>query len=120
MASSHQQLIAYAGSETREPMLEKGSYIPWSSRFMRYVDGKKEHGIRVKDSIFKGPYKFKEITNPTSPVDAPIRRMQEYKDLTGEDKLRYEADINAMNWILLGIPNDLYNSVDACQTAEQM
>ncbi|GKA36938.1 hypothetical protein Tco_0723503 [Tanacetum coccineum] len=31
------------GSENRPPMLEKGSYVPWASRFMRYVDGKKEH-----------------------------------------------------------------------------
>nr|GEV94622.1 hypothetical protein [Tanacetum cinerariifolium]GEZ01970.1 hypothetical protein [Tanacetum cinerariifolium] len=46
--------------------------------------------------------------------------MQEYKDLMSEDKLRYEADIYAINWIILVIPNDIYNSVDACQTAEQM
>ncbi|GKA54788.1 reverse transcriptase domain, reverse transcriptase zinc-binding domain protein [Tanacetum coccineum] len=107
MLTSHQQSIADAGSKTRPPMLEKGSYVPWSSRFLKYVNGKKEHGIRVKDSIFKGPYKFREITDPSSPKDAPIRRMQEYKDLTGEDKLRYEADIDAKNWILLVIPNDI-------------
>ncbi|GKC66426.1 hypothetical protein Tco_1099024 [Tanacetum coccineum] len=91
MASSHQQSIADAGSNNRPPMLEKGSYVPWESSFMRYVDGKKEHWRVVKDSIENG-----------------------------DDKLRYEADIKAMNWILLGIPNDIYASVDACQDAKAM
>ncbi|GKB78447.1 hypothetical protein Tco_0945342 [Tanacetum coccineum] len=61
-----------------------------------------------------------EITDPTSPTDAPRTKIQTVADLTGNDKLRYEADIDAMNWILLGIPNDIYNSVDACQNAKAM
>ncbi|GJY52737.1 hypothetical protein Tco_0443584, partial [Tanacetum coccineum] len=94
--SSHQQSIADAGLDSRPPMLEKGSYVSWSSPFMRYVD------------------------DLESPADAPRMRMYKYSDLTGEEMLRYEADIEAMNWILLGMPNDIYNSVDTCQTAEQM
>ncbi|GKA47399.1 hypothetical protein Tco_0740282, partial [Tanacetum coccineum] len=34
-SSSHQQSLADAGSETRPPMHERGSYIPWASRFRR-------------------------------------------------------------------------------------
>ncbi|GJU46638.1 reverse transcriptase [Tanacetum coccineum] len=94
MASSHQQSIADAGSENKPPMLEKGSYVLWASRSKRYVDGKKEHGRIVKDSI--------------------------ENDITGNDKLRYEVDIDAMNWILLGIPNDIYNSIDVSQNAKAM
>ncbi|GJV28198.1 hypothetical protein Tco_1384646 [Tanacetum coccineum] len=120
MASSHQQSIADAGLENRPPMLKKGNYVPWASRFMRYVDGKKEHGRMVKDSIDNGPYVMKQITDPTSPTDAPRTKIQTVADLTGNDKLRYEADIDTMNWILLGIPNDIYNSVDACQNAKAM
>nr|GEX17771.1 hypothetical protein [Tanacetum cinerariifolium] len=33
---------------------------------------------------------------------------------------RYEADIKAINLILLSIPNDIYNSVDACENAKDM
>ncbi|GJS56315.1 hypothetical protein Tco_0629677 [Tanacetum coccineum] len=44
----------------------------------------------------------------------------EEKYLTGNDKKRFEGDIDAMNTILLGIPNDIYNSVDACKTAKAM
>ncbi|GJR64594.1 hypothetical protein Tco_0010659 [Tanacetum coccineum] len=42
------------------------------------------------------------------------------KYLTGNDKKRFEGDIDAMNTILLGIQNDIYNSVDACKTAKAM
>ncbi|GKC64406.1 hypothetical protein Tco_1097004 [Tanacetum coccineum] len=62
-------------------MLERGSYIPWASRF---------------------------------------RRPQTEDDLTGDDLKHYEAEIEAMNLILISIPNDIYNSVDACTTAQAM
>ncbi|GJY07693.1 hypothetical protein Tco_0374747 [Tanacetum coccineum] len=119
MATSHQQVIADVGSETRLPMLEKGSYVSWASRFKNMLLAKKEQGIKVIDSIENGSFKLTEITDSTSLTDASKTRKQTYADLTGEE-LRYEADINAMNWILLGIPNDIYNSVDACQHAQQM
>ncbi|GKF81342.1 hypothetical protein Tco_0239944 [Tanacetum coccineum] len=35
-----------------------------------------------------------------------------------DEKKRFEAYIYAMNMILLGIPNEIYNSIDACQTAK--
>ncbi|GJR06871.1 hypothetical protein Tco_0529855 [Tanacetum coccineum] len=50
------------------------------------------------------------IPTSDSSADVPVLRLQTYSDLTGDDKLNYEADIDAMNWILLGIPNDIYNS----------
>ncbi|GJT95315.1 putative reverse transcriptase domain-containing protein [Tanacetum coccineum] len=34
--------------------------------------------------------------------------------------IEYEADIEAMDLILISIPNDIYNSVDACQNARDM
>ncbi|GKD86310.1 hypothetical protein Tco_1357464 [Tanacetum coccineum] len=34
MMSTHQQPLLDAGSEARPPILERGSYVPWSSRFM--------------------------------------------------------------------------------------
>ncbi|GJW59612.1 hypothetical protein Tco_0108947 [Tanacetum coccineum] len=63
---------------------------------------------------------MKQILDPTSPTDAPRTKVQTIASLTGNDKLRYEADIDPMNWILLGIPNDIYNYVDACQNAKAM
>ncbi|GJR60447.1 hypothetical protein Tco_1502609 [Tanacetum coccineum] len=38
----------------------------------------------------------------------------------GEDLKHYEAEIEAMNLILISIPNDIYNSVDASITVKSM
>ncbi|GJV65465.1 hypothetical protein Tco_1476293 [Tanacetum coccineum] len=80
--STHQQSLADVGSETRPPMLERGSYVPWSSRFMKYIERKRDTRKLLKRSI--------------------------------------EKDIEAINLILLSIPNDIYNSVYACATAKDM
>ncbi|GJU32344.1 integrase, catalytic region, zinc finger, CCHC-type containing protein [Tanacetum coccineum] len=42
--------------------------------------------------------------------------MQREEDLRGDDLKHYEVEIEAMNLILISIPNDIYNSVDACTT----
>ncbi|GKB90633.1 hypothetical protein Tco_0962905 [Tanacetum coccineum] len=46
--------------------------------------------------------------------------MQTEEDLRGDDLKHYEAEIEARNLILISIPNDIYNSVDACITAQAM
>nr|GEU37384.1 hypothetical protein [Tanacetum cinerariifolium] len=46
--------------------------------------------------------------------------MQKEEDLRGDDLKHYEAEIEAMNLILISIPNDIYNSVDACMIAKAM
>ncbi|GJT64969.1 hypothetical protein Tco_1016449 [Tanacetum coccineum] len=38
----------------------------------------------------------------------------------GDELLHYDAKIKLMNSILLSIPNEIYNSVDACTTAKEM
>ncbi|GJX96049.1 hypothetical protein Tco_0351847 [Tanacetum coccineum] len=46
--------------------------------------------------------------------------MQTEDVLTGDDLKHYEAEIKAMNLILISILNEIYNSVDACTTAKAM
>ncbi|GJY83349.1 hypothetical protein Tco_0496725 [Tanacetum coccineum] len=111
------QSLVDVGSENRPPMLEKESYVPWSTRFMWYIDGKKETRKLIKDSIVNGPYVMKEIYDSTSTTENHVKKLQTVDDLTGDEKKQYDADIDAMNLILLGIPNDIYNSMDECNDA---
>ncbi|GJW85030.1 hypothetical protein Tco_0158175, partial [Tanacetum coccineum] len=76
-SKTYQQSLADAGSETRPPMLERGSYIPWASRFRRYLNRK-----WLLKALDEGPY--------------------------------------VMNMILLSIPNEIYNYVDACTSSKDM
>ncbi|GKA12178.1 integrase, catalytic region, zinc finger, CCHC-type containing protein [Tanacetum coccineum] len=104
----HQQSLADVGSETRPPMLERGSYIPRASHFRRYLNRKKETRKWLNKAIDEGPYEFRIFT--PSETEAP--RLQKEEDLRGDDLKHYEADIEAMNLILISILNDIYDSVD--------
>nr|GEV25110.1 hypothetical protein [Tanacetum cinerariifolium] len=97
MSALNQQTLVESGASERPLMLEKGSYVPWASRFMRFLDNKQDEGERMRHSIKVGPYEQKMIQNL--------------------DKL---DDPTVMNFLLQGIPNDIYNYVDACKTAKQM
>ncbi|GKE02310.1 retrovirus-related pol polyprotein from transposon TNT 1-94 [Tanacetum coccineum] len=115
-SNTHQHSLADAGSETKPLLLERGSYIPLASQFRRYLNRKRENRKWLNKAIDEGPNEFKDFT--PSETEAP--RKQKEEDLRGDDLKHYEAEIEAMNLILISIPNDIYNSVDACTTAQAM
>ncbi|GJR12093.1 hypothetical protein Tco_0794745 [Tanacetum coccineum] len=94
MSTSNQQTLAESGASDRPLILEKGSYVPWASRFRRFLDNKQEEEERMWRSIEIGPYVRQRIIDPDKPTE------------TIPEPLR--------------IPNDIYNSVDACQDAKTM
>nr|GFD28482.1 hypothetical protein [Tanacetum cinerariifolium] len=75
----HQQSLADASSETRPPILKRGSYIQWTSRFRRYLNRKRENRKCLNKAIDDGPYEFKMFT--PSKIEAP--KMQKEEDLRG-------------------------------------
>ncbi|GJW53211.1 hypothetical protein Tco_0097296 [Tanacetum coccineum] len=91
MATMTENIIA-AVSETRPPMLEKGMYNSWKTRIILYI----------QDGI------------------ADICRPQRLEDLVGQDKLRYDSDIKAINILLLGLPVDIYTLINHYQTEKEM
>ncbi|GJU06395.1 retrovirus-related pol polyprotein from transposon TNT 1-94 [Tanacetum coccineum] len=72
--------------------------------------------VSNSNSIDNGPYVFKKI----QPNENEDPRLETKDDPTGDALKQYEADVEVMNLILISIPNDIYNSVDACQTAQEM
>ncbi|GJU59636.1 retrovirus-related pol polyprotein from transposon TNT 1-94 [Tanacetum coccineum] len=54
------------------------------------------------------------------PSDSTVPKLQTAEDLQGDALLHYDAEMELMNLILLSIPNEIYNSVDACTTAKEM
>ncbi|GJX43488.1 hypothetical protein Tco_0260164 [Tanacetum coccineum] len=49
-----------------------------------------------------------------------IRRAERLEDLKGDDKLRYDSDIKAVNILLLGLPIDIYTLINHYQTAKEI
>ncbi|GKD59544.1 retrovirus-related pol polyprotein from transposon TNT 1-94 [Tanacetum coccineum] len=113
----NQQTLADSGANERPPMLEKGNYIPWESRFRRFPDNKLEEGDQMWRSIKKGPYVRPMISKPDKPTEQIIEPLSK---MTEGNKKQYIADVKVMNYLLQAIPNDIYNLVDACKNAKDM
>ncbi|GKE15882.1 hypothetical protein Tco_1423459, partial [Tanacetum coccineum] len=54
------------------------------------------------------------------PNNSTVLKLQTAEDLQRDALLHYDAEMELMNLILLSIPNDIYNSVDACTSAKDM
>ncbi|GKA15826.1 retrovirus-related pol polyprotein from transposon TNT 1-94 [Tanacetum coccineum] len=115
--TSNQQTLADSGANDRPPMLEKENYIPWESRFRRFLDNKLEDGERMRNSIQNGPYKRPMIPNLDNTQQLILKPLSK---MTEGNKKQYIADVGVMNYLLQAIPNDIYNSMDACKNAKQM
>ncbi|GJY81040.1 retrovirus-related pol polyprotein from transposon TNT 1-94 [Tanacetum coccineum] len=75
-------------------MLNKENYVLWSSRLLRYAKSK-PNGKLFYNSIVKGLYVRRMIPEP-------------------------EADDQAIQTIILGLPEDIYAAVDSCETAQEI
>nr|GFB46696.1 hypothetical protein [Tanacetum cinerariifolium] len=114
-----------AGSRDRPSMLAPGRYPQWHSRFLRYVDTR-PNGEALRKCILSGPYKPStvlvhavEATENSSAV-AEHTTLETPANMSPENKARFLAEKEAIHLILTGIGDDIYSTVDACQTAQKM
>nr|GEY34469.1 putative ribonuclease H-like domain-containing protein [Tanacetum cinerariifolium] len=103
------------GSESRPPMLNKENYVPWSSRLLRYAKCR-PNGKLIHNSILNGPYVRKMIPKPGD-VNRDITvtetfHLQTDDELSDKELKQIEADDQAIQTILLGLPEDIYAVVD--------
>ncbi|GJV89359.1 hypothetical protein Tco_1533297 [Tanacetum coccineum] len=90
MSIANQQTLAESGAEGRPLILEKGSYVPWASQFLRFLDNKRGEGELIRNSIDNGPYIRKEIVDLK---DDTKKILELIKDISVEYKNQYYADI---------------------------
>ncbi|GKC23935.1 hypothetical protein Tco_1026085 [Tanacetum coccineum] len=76
-----------------------------------------ENGERMWNSIQNGPYKRPMIPNPDNDQEAIL---EPFFKMTEGNKKQYITNVKVMNFLLQAIPNDIYNSVDACKNAKDM
>ncbi|GJZ87047.1 hypothetical protein Tco_0658657 [Tanacetum coccineum] len=79
-SKTYQQSLADAGYETRPPMIERGSYIPWASRIRRYINRKRENRKWLNKALDEGPYQFQMFV----PSDSTVPKLQTAEDLQGD------------------------------------
>ncbi|GJR61111.1 hypothetical protein Tco_1503273 [Tanacetum coccineum] len=123
MSNSKEQTLADSGANERPPMLKRGNYIPWESRFKRFLDNKLEEGERMWYSIQNRPYvrpTILDLDGAQNEDSYGKQVIQPLSKMTEGEKKQYTTDVRVMNYLLQAIPNDIYNSVDACQNAKEM
>nr|GEV64725.1 hypothetical protein [Tanacetum cinerariifolium] len=120
---STQQDIYVVGSENRPPMLNKDNYVSWSSHVIRYARSR-PNGKMIVDSIENGPYVRRMIATPGEP-DLPVPVPESIHEQTDEELTktaikRMYADDQAIQTILLGLPEDVYVAIDIYETSTEI
>ncbi|GJS60139.1 hypothetical protein Tco_0654923 [Tanacetum coccineum] len=119
----HNNIMA-AGSRDRHQCINR-TYAQWRSRFLRYIDTR-PNGDALRKCILTGPYTPTMVTTPAVPAtedspEVPAKTSVEtVLNMTPENKAHYESEKEAIHLILTGIGDEIYSTVDACQTAQEM
>nr|GFB75217.1 integrase, catalytic region, zinc finger, CCHC-type, peptidase aspartic, catalytic [Tanacetum cinerariifolium] len=112
-----------AGSESRPPILNKENYVPWSSRLLQYAKSR-PNGKLIHNSILNGPYVRRMIPKPgdaNRDVNVTETFHEQTDDELSEKELKQiKADDQAIQTILLGLPEDIYAAVDCCETSQEI
>nr|GFB06314.1 hypothetical protein [Tanacetum cinerariifolium] len=86
------------GSKDRPPMLAAGRCTQWRSWFLRYIDTR-PNGDAVRKCILE---------------------VETLQTMSPENKAHYESEKEAIHLILTGFRDEIYSTLDACKTAQEM
>nr|GEV78630.1 hypothetical protein [Tanacetum cinerariifolium] len=93
--------------------------------FLRYVDTS-PNGEALRKCILSGPYKPTTVlvqaveATDYSPAVPKHTTVETPMNMTPENKAHFKAEKEAIHLILTGIGDEIYSTVDACQTAQEM
>nr|GEV47957.1 integrase, catalytic region, zinc finger, CCHC-type, peptidase aspartic, catalytic [Tanacetum cinerariifolium] len=104
-------------------MLDRTDFSLWQQRIRLYC-WRKENGANILKSIYKGPFQMGTVreTLAEGTEGAPYlgpERPRVYSDLSPEEKDRYNADIQATNILLQGLPKDIYTLINHYTNAKE-
>ncbi|GKE87415.1 hypothetical protein Tco_1564890, partial [Tanacetum coccineum] len=116
--------IQCAGSDTRPPMLDMTYFASWQQRIRLYCQGK-QNGVNILKSIDEGPFQIWTTRDTLSKGTEGAQqlgpeRAQVYSDLTPNDKERYNTNIRATNFLLQGLPKDIYTLINHYRDAKDI
>nr|GEW51663.1 hypothetical protein [Tanacetum cinerariifolium] len=114
-----------AGSRDRPSMLATGRYPQWRSRFLRYIDTR-PNGEALRKCILSGPYKPTTVlvqaieATDNSLIIPEHTTVETPMNMSPENKAHFLAEKEAIHLILTGIGDQIYSTMDAFQTAQEM
>ncbi|GKE72137.1 hypothetical protein Tco_1534178, partial [Tanacetum coccineum] len=95
----------------------------WSSRLLRYAKSK-ANGKLIYNFIMHGPY-ARQMIPELDDLDREVPVAETFHEqtddeLTKKEVKQMEADDQAIQIILMGLPEDIYAAVDSCETAQEI
>nr|GEW34707.1 ribonuclease H-like domain-containing protein [Tanacetum cinerariifolium] len=106
-----------------EDILNKENCVPWSSRLLRYAKSRPNRKL-IHKSILNGPYVRKMVPEPGDAnheiTVTETFHLQTDNELSDKELKQIEADDQAIQTILLGLPKDIYAAVDTGQNGNQI
>ncbi|GJX65512.1 retrovirus-related pol polyprotein from transposon TNT 1-94 [Tanacetum coccineum] len=120
----HNNIMA-SGLRDRPPMLATGRYAQWRSCFLRYIDTK-TNGDALRKCILEGPYIPSTVVIQAVPVIENSPAVPEHTtvetivDMSPANKAHFKSEKEAIHMILNGIVDEIYSTVDACNTTHEM
>nr|GEW96274.1 retrovirus-related Pol polyprotein from transposon TNT 1-94 [Tanacetum cinerariifolium] len=106
-------------------MLATGRYAQWRSRFLRYIDTR-PNGDALRTCILEGSYTPTTVVVPAVPVtndSAAVHKHTVVKtpmNMSSKNKAHYQSKKKAIHLILTGIGDEIYSTVDACKTTQEI
>ncbi|GKF02088.1 hypothetical protein Tco_0029011, partial [Tanacetum coccineum] len=120
----HNNIMA-AGSKDRPPMLRPRRYSQWRSRFLRYIN-MKPNGEGLRKSILSGPYVPSTVLVQAVATTEGNLTIQQHTtieillNMTPENKEHFLSKKEAVFLLFTGIGDEIYSTVDACNTANKI
>nr|GEU73877.1 retrovirus-related Pol polyprotein from transposon TNT 1-94 [Tanacetum cinerariifolium] len=120
----HNNIIA-AGLRDRPPMLATRRYAQWRSWFLRYIDTR-PNGDALRKCILEGPYTPTTVVVPHVAATDDSLAIPEHTtietpiNMSSENKAHYESEKEVIHLILTGIGDEIYSTVNAYKTAQEM
>nr|GEW39752.1 putative ribonuclease H-like domain-containing protein [Tanacetum cinerariifolium] len=103
----------------------QGSYPQWQLRFLRYIDTR-PNGDALRKCILSGPYKPTTFlvqavaATDDSPAIPEHTTVETPMNMSPENKAHFQVEKEAIHLILTGIRDEIYSTVDTCQTAQEI
>ncbi|GJT21950.1 hypothetical protein Tco_0891887 [Tanacetum coccineum] len=90
------------------------------------VNPEKPNGDALRKCILKGPYTPTNVTTrvvpatENSPAVSEQTTVETVMNVTPENRAHFESEKEVIHLILTGIKDEIYSTVDACETAQEM
>nr|GFD03339.1 hypothetical protein [Tanacetum cinerariifolium] len=97
----------------------------WRSQFLRYIDTR-PNGDALRKCLLEGPYTPTTVVVPAllatddSLVVPEHTTVETPMNMSPKNKAHYQSEKEAIHLILTGIRDEIYSTVDACKTTQEM